>query len=145
MKGLYRITLIAIALFVALGTEAQVKRVNIRTQTPCPAKSDVIYECDYVDEQPQFPGGEREMINFINSTRKYPYEAYQQKIQGRVVCSFVVNPDGTISHLCVIKGCHELLNEEAMRIIKAMPQWVAGKMGNDKVAVRCILPIAFRL
>ena len=96
MKGLYRITLIAIALFVALGTEAQVKRVNVRTQTPCPAKSDVIYECDYVDEQPQFPGGEREMINFINSTRKYPYEAYQQKIQGRVVCSFVVNPDGTI-------------------------------------------------
>ena len=62
-----------------------------------------------------------------------------------VVCSFVVNPDGSISHLCVIKGCHELLNEEAMRIIKAMPQWVAGKMGNDKVAVRCILPIAFRL
>ena len=145
MKGLYRITLIAIALFVALGTEAQVKRVNVRTQTPCPAKSDVIYECAYVDEQPQFPGGEREMINFINSTRKYPYEAYQQKIQGRVVCSFVVNPDGTISLLCVIKGCHELLNEEAMRIIKAMPQWIAGKMGNDKVAVRCILPIAFRL
>ena len=129
MKGLYRITLIAIALFVALGTEAQVKRVNVRTQTPCPAKSDVIYECDYVDEQPQFPGGEREMINFINSTRKYPYEAYQQKIQGRVVCSFVVNPDGTISHLCVIKGCHELLNEEAMRIIKAMPHMVTDPGG----------------
>ncbi|MGN0207811.1 MAG: energy transducer TonB [Muribaculaceae bacterium] len=144
MKGLYRITMITIALFVALGADAQVKRVNARTQTPC-ATRDVIYECDYVDEQPQFPGGEREMINFINSTRKYPYEAYRNNIQGRVVCSFVVNPDGTISHLCVIKGCHELLNEEAMRIIKAMPQWIAGKMGKEKVAVRCILPIAFRL
>ena len=85
------------------------------------------------------------MVNFINKTRVYPYEAYQHKIQGRVVCSFIVNTDGTICNISILKGAHPLLNREAVRIIKEMPTWHAGSMCGEEVPVRCILPIAFRL
>lgn len=129
-------------------TEAQVKRVGIRTfdvQQQC-AHNGVVYEYDFVDEQPQFPGGERGLTNFINNTREYPYQAFKKRIQGRVICSFVVNTDGTLSHIHILKGCDsEELNNEALRIIKAMPSWKTGKIAKEPVAVRCILPIVFRL
>lgn len=127
---------------------AQVKRVNncnpmSRTQAPY---SEIIYEYDYVDEQPQFPGGDCALVNFINQTREYPYDAYTKKIEGRVLCSFIVNPDGSVSHISVVRGAgNRSLNREAVRVISEMPKWKAGKIGNTAVHVRCLLPIAFRL
>lgn len=105
-----------------------------------------VYEFDYVDVQPQFPGGEHGLINFINQTREYPYHAYKNKIQGRVVCSFIVGTDGKVSNVRVIRGsADESLNREAMRVISEMPRWTVGKVGGQAVPVRCVLPIAFRL
>jgi len=104
-----------------------------------------VYEYDYVDVRPQFPGGERGLINFINETREYPYNAYMNRVEGRVVCSFIVGQDGKVSHIQVVRGStDETLNREAVRVISKMPRWSAGRMGNSKVAVRCVLPIAFR-
>lgn len=103
-----------------------------------------VYEYDYVDVQPQFPGGERALMNFINDTREYPYRAYHNRIQGRVVCSFVVNTDGSITNITVLKGVEESLNREAVRVISEMPKWKVGKLGGETVPVHCILPIAFR-
>lgn len=105
-----------------------------------------VYEFDYVDIQPQFPGGEHGLINFINETREYPYHAYKNKIQGRVLCSFIIGTDGRVSNVRIIRGSgDESLNREAMRVISEMPRWKAGKMGRTAVPVRCVLPIAFRL
>ncbi|MBQ0068867.1 MAG: energy transducer TonB [Bacteroidales bacterium] len=105
-----------------------------------------VYEFDYVDVLPQFPGGEHGLINFINNTREYPYHAYQQKVQGRVLCSFIVGTDGKVSNIRVIRGAgDESLNREAMRVISEMPRWKAGKVGKTAVPVRVVLPIAFRL
>lgn len=105
-----------------------------------------VYEFDYVDVQPQFPGGEHGLINFINETREYPYNAYHRKIQGRVLCSFIVGVDGRVSNIRVIRGAgDESLNREAMRVIGEMPRWKAGKVGKTSVPVRVVLPIAFRL
>jgi len=105
-----------------------------------------VYEYDYVDVQPEFPGGERGLINFINETREYPYHAYKQRVQGRVLCSFVVGTDGKVSHARVIRGAaDESLNREALRVIEQMPRWRAGKMGKTPVPVRVVIPIAFRL
>lgn len=105
-----------------------------------------VYEFDYVDVQPQFPGGEHGLINFINKTREYPYHAYHQKIQGRVLCSFIVGTDGKVSNARVIRGAgDESLNREALRVISEMPRWQAGKVGKTNVPVRVVLPIAFRL
>ena len=129
-----------------MSEHAQVRKVmtcNPMSKNASPYSD--VYECDYVDEQPLFPGGERGLINFINHTREYPYGAYTRKVEGRVLCSFIVNPDGSVSNAYVIKGVEETLNKEALRIINSMPNWKAGKVDNESVKVRCILPIAFRL
>lgn len=106
----------------------------------------VVYEYESVDIRPQFPGGERSMINFINETREYPYNAYHNHIQGRVLCSFIVGTDGKLFNIQVIRGSgDESLDREAMRVISKMPKWSVGMVSNSKVNVRCVIPIAFRL
>ena len=105
-----------------------------------------VYEFDYVDIQPQFPGGERGLINFVNKTREYPYVAYKKGIQGRVLCSFIVGTDGRVSDVRVIRGAgDDTLDREAIRVIGKMPRWSVGKVGNHAVPVRVVLPISFRL
>ncbi len=103
-----------------------------------------VYEYDFVDRQPQFPGGDNAMIRFINNERRYPKKAYREGIEGRVLCSFIVNEDGTISHISVLRGVEESLNREAVRIISQMPPWIAGEIDNTPVPVYCIIPIPFR-
>lgn len=103
-----------------------------------------VFEYDFVDVKPSFPGGREALMSFINNARKYPQDAYDQGIEGRVTCSFVVNADGNISHLKVIKGCHKSLNMEAMRILAEMPNWVPGRHGDKTVPVRVVHCIPFR-
>ncbi len=126
---------------------------HMRNVTACnplsPNKSGynmLVYDYESVDVRPQFPGGERSMINFINETREYPYDAYHNHIQGRVLCSFVVGTDGKLFDIQVIQGSgDESLDREAMRVISKMPPWTVGMVRNAKVNVQCIIPIAFRL
>lgn len=136
-----------IALLAAASASAQVRHVTmVDPVTRNKAQMVEVYEFDYVDVQPQFPGGEHGLINFINETREYPYNAYQRKIQGRVLCSFIVGTDGRVSNVKVIRGSgDDSLNREAMRVIGEMPRWKAGKVGKTAVPVRVVLPIAFRL
>ena len=137
--------LVLMTLTAVLPLEAQVRHVT--TVNPMSKQSYMeVYEFDYVDIQPQFPGGERGLINFINKTREYPYHAYKNKIQGRVLCSFIVGTDGRVSDVRVIRGAgDESLNREAIRVIGKMPKWSVGKVGDHAVPVRVVLPIAFRL
>lgn len=134
-----------LTLSAVLPVAAQVRHVT--TVNPMSKQSYMeVYEFDYVDIQPQFPGGERGLINFINKTREYPYHAYKKRIQGRVLCSFIVGTDGRVSDIRVIRGAgDESLNREAIRVIGEMPKWSVGKVGNHAVPVRVVLPIAFRL
>lgn len=101
-----------------------------------------VYES--VDVQPQFPGGDREMIKYINRERKYPEEAYKSGVYGRVLCGFVVTPSGEITNAEVLRGVEESLNQEALRVIENMPKWDAGLVDGVKVPVYCILAIPFR-
>ena len=141
-----RLGLVALLTLIAvLPMAAQVRHVT--TVNPMTKQSYIeVYEYDYVDIQPQFPGGERGLINFINKTREYPYHAYKKRIEGRVLCSFIVGTDGRISDVRVIKGAgDDSLNREAIRVIGKMPKWSVGKVGDHAVPVRVVLPIAFRL
>ena len=142
-------TLLLLATLTFGFTVAQVRHVttvNPLSPSHSPYNAIEVYEYDYVDVQPQFPGGEHGLINFINQTREYPYNAYKNRIQGRVLCSFIVGTDGKVSDIRIIRGTQdESLNREAMRVISEMPKWKAGKVGGQAVAVRCVLPIAFRL
>lgn len=103
-----------------------------------------VFEYDFVEVKPEFPGGTEALMAFVNKTRRYPSEAYEKGIEGRVTCSFVVNADGNISHLRVIKGSHRTLNLEAMRILAEMPNWIPGRHGDKNVPVRVIHSIPFR-
>ncbi|MBR5171600.1 MAG: energy transducer TonB [Muribaculaceae bacterium] len=134
-----------LALIAVLPLAAQVRHVT--TVNPMSKQSYTeVYEVDYVDIQPQFPGGERGLINFINKTREYPYHAYQRRIEGRVLCSFIVGTDGRVTDVRVVRGANdESLNREAVRVIGKMPRWSVGKVGNHAVPVRVVMPINFRL
>lgn len=140
---------ILLSLLTAVASQGQVRQVTtVNPMSPNRSPYDVmeVYEFDYVDVQPQFPGGEHGLINFINKTREYPYHAYKNRIQGRVLCSFIIGVDGKVSNIRIIRGAaDETLNREAMRVISEMPRWKAGKVDGQAVAVRCVLPIAFRL
>ena len=137
--------LLMTALTAVLPMVAQVRHVT--TVNPMSKQSYIeVYEYDYVDIQPQFPGGERGLINFVNKTREYPYHAYKKGIEGRVLCSFIVGTNGKLSDIRVIRSAgDESLDREAIRVIGKMPKWSVGKVGDHAVPVRVVLPIAFRL
>lgn len=132
-------------LLAAISGHAQFKRTvacKVSTSSGIASLSAYLYE--EVDEPPTFPGGDSEMIKYINTKRRYPAKAYADGIEGRVLCSFIVMPDGEIHNVEVIKGVEKTLNDEAVRLISEMPDWVPGKVEGEKVATLCILPIAFR-
>lgn len=103
-----------------------------------------VYEYDYVWEKPSFPGGDDKLMRFINKNRKYPKAAYKAGIQGRVVCSFIVNCDGAVSDIQVFKGVENSLNDEAVRIFSLMPKWSPGRINGIPVPVRVIRAVPFR-
>ena len=140
LKGIFATTLI----MTALSVSAQ-KRTVVYQETPqqAPVFREV-YDYDFVDVQPSFPGGDSEMVKYINKNRVYPQEAYEKGIKGRVIYSFIVNTDGSISEIALLRGVEESLNREALRLISEMPRWKAGRMGGTPVPVYCVLTIPFR-
>lgn len=102
------------------------------------------YDISAVEVAPAFPGGDSEMLNYINRVRCYPASAYAGGIEGRVLCGFIVNTDGTISHVSVVRGIDADLDREAVRVIASMPRWKPGVRGGEKVSVYCYLSIPFR-
>lgn len=122
---------------------SQTCKVKTATHNGCSVYTEV-FEYDYVDEKPEFPGGGNSLINFINSTREYPQEEYETGIEGRVTCAFVVKEDGKICHVKVLRGVTPSLNKEALRIISLMPDWVPGKIDRRPVPVRVVCCIPFR-
>ena len=98
-----------------------------------------------VEEQRMFPGGMEEMVKFLQKEIKYPKEAMDKKIQGRVIVQFVVNKDGSICEDTVVKSVDPLLDAEALRVVLSMPNWTPGKQKGDPVRVRFTLPVSFRL
>lgn len=146
LRNIYRLLILMVVGFIAIPTVAQVRRMKLCNSSSRAQNAYIdVYEYDYVDVQPQFPGGERGLVNFINKTREYPYEAYEAGVEGRVLCGFIINVDGSVSNITVLRGSNDLLNREAVRVISEMPKWKAGKMGDKSVPVMYLLPIVFRL
>ena len=100
---------------------------------------------DVVDEMPQFPGGASKLFEFIAQNVKYPKEAENAGIQGRVIATFVVEKDGSISEAKVMKSVNPLLDAEALRVINAMPNWTPGKQRGEAVRVKYTVPVSFHL
>lgn len=98
-----------------------------------------------VEEQPMFPGGMEEMMKFLQQNIKYPKEAQEQGKQGRVIVQFVVNKDGSISNDSIVRSVDPLLDAEALRVVRSMPNWTPGKQKGKPVRVRFTLPVTFHL
>ncbi len=98
-----------------------------------------------VEDMPQFPGGETELLKFISKSIKYPVIAQENGIQGRVICTFVVNRDGSVVDAEVVRGVDPSLDREALRVIGTMPKWTPGKQRGKPVRVKYTVPITFRL
>jgi protein TonB len=98
-----------------------------------------------VEDAPQFPGGEGEMLKFLYSSIRYPVIAQENGIQGRVTCTFVINRDGSIVDAQVVRGVDPSLDKEALRVINSMPKWSPGKQRGKPVRVKFTLPVTFKL
>ena len=98
-----------------------------------------------VEKAPAFPGGQKAMMEYLMKNIKYPAACQEAGIQGRVIVSFVVNKDGTIQNVEVIRGVHEKLDAEAVRVVKSMPAWSPGEQQGRKVRSKFQLPVFFRL
>jgi protein TonB len=100
---------------------------------------------DEKNRDAEFPGGRVELIRYIYQNIRYPSVAIKQRIQGRVVCSFIINEDGSVSNIALIQGVYSFLDEEALRVIGIMPRWKPAMKDGKPVKTKCIVPIVFRL
>lgn len=98
-----------------------------------------------VDVMPQYPGGDHELLKFIAQSIKYPTDAQEAGVQGRVICSFVVDKKGNIVEPKIIRGIDPSLDAEALRVIGMMPRWTPGRQDGKAVRVLYTVPIIFRL
>lgn len=100
---------------------------------------------DKVDEMPHFPDGMAGLMQYLSTNVRYPEDAKESGTQGSVIVSFIVEKDGSISNAKVTKPTYSSLDEEALRVVSAMPKWVPGKQNGEAVRVKYAVPVSFRL
>lgn len=100
---------------------------------------------DVAEQMPSFPGGQKKLMEFLAENTRYPEECEQTCVQGRVVVTFLVERDGNISHIKVVKSLDPRLDEEAVRVVSSMPKWIPGSQNGVRVGVKYTIPITFRL
>ena len=100
---------------------------------------------EVVEQMPSFPGGDAALMQFLSKAIKYPVEAENNGIQGRVVATFVIERDGSISEVSVVKSVAPSLDQEAIRVLKSMPKWIPGFQNGKPVRVKYTTPVTFRL
>ncbi len=120
----------------------------IQEYTPVEVEEEEVVEQEVftiVEQMPSFPGGDEKMYKYLGNNIKYPQVARETGIQGRVFVNFVVEPDGSVSNVKVLRGIGGGCDEEAMRVVKAMPKWTPGKQRGKAVRVSYTLPVVFKL
>ncbi|MCH2229929.1 MAG: energy transducer TonB [Crocinitomicaceae bacterium] len=100
---------------------------------------------DYISLDPEFSGGETAMMLYITNNFEYPQSAMDNVEQGKVYVQFVIEKDGSITDVKVLRGVSEAIDNEALRLIKEMPKWKPGEVDGNKVPIRLIIPIIFKL
>ncbi len=98
---------------------------------------------DVVEQMPEYPGGMEALMAYFREQVKYPADAKEKKIQGRVLVKFIVEKDGSVSNVKVVQKAYPSLDAEALRVVKAMPKWQPGKHEGKAVRVKYNIPIAF--
>ena len=100
---------------------------------------------DVVEQMPEYPGGFQALFEYLSQNVKYPADAENQKVEGRVIATFIVETDGTINNVEVVKPVFPSLDAEAIRVLSGMPKWTPGKQSGKEVRVKYTVPINFNL
>ena len=116
--------------------------IIVEEKKPEPKKEEIFAA---VEQMPQFPGGEAELMKYVTNHIKYPTMAAENNIQGRVVVKFVVKKDGSVGEVQVLRGKDPDLDKEAVRVVRTLPKFIPGKMNGQAVSVWFTLPINFKL
>ena len=117
--------LLLVALFAFL--------LNVNAQNNVSKNDESTRLYQVVEQMPEFPGGHKELVNFISSNLQYPAEACRAKTQGKVVVTFVVEPDGSVTNVGIAKGVAKILDDEAIRVVSMSPKWKPGKIGGKPI------------
>ena len=113
------------------------------TNVDANADTDIVY--DVVEVMPEYPGGMNALMSFLSDNIIYPNEAEEKGIEGRVLITFIIEKNGSISNVEVAESVNPLLDKEAVRVVKTMKKWIPGKQNNEPARVRYTLPISFVL
>ena len=112
---------------------------------PEPPKEEETKVFDVVEVMPTFPGGQQALFEWLSKNIKYPVVAEENGVQGRVIVTFVVELNGSITDVQVAKSVDPSLDKEAVRVVKAMPHWIPGKQNGSAVRVKFTVPVTFKL
>lgn len=126
-------------------TGGEVLKVKEAVTQPEPKPVEETKVFDVVEQMPTFPGGDAALMEFLGKNIKYPVVAQENGVQGRVVISFVVERDGSITDVKVARSVDPSLDKEAVRVVKSMPNWIPGKQNGSSVRVKYNVPVSFRL
>ena len=99
----------------------------------------------YVEEMPEFPGGQGGLMKFLHQNIEYPEDARSESIEGKVIVQFIVNENGSISDITILRGIYPSCDSEVIRVLSKMPQWKPGKQNGTAVKVYFKLPVTFKL
>jgi periplasmic protein TonB len=124
------------------------KTTKVKTEnTPPASEKDGMTDGAYqkVDEMPVFPGGDAALLQYIAENTKYPKDAKEKGINGKVITRFKVTADGSVSDVSVLKGVNASIDAEAVRVIGTLPKFTPGKLNGKVVAVWYMVPITFAL
>ena len=118
-------------------------KMEVVQSSESPVADNKVYKT--VDQLPQYPGGEVAMMNFLAQNIQYPANAAKNDIEGRVVLQFVVEKDGQIGEVKVVRSVDPEIDAEAVRVVKSMPNFIPGRQEGKPVAVWYTIPISFKL
>lgn len=121
------------------------KEEELKVDTPVDEVEDEVKALNEIDELPVFPGGNAQLIKWLTQNLKYPESAKNDKVGGKVIVEFVVNANGSVSDVKLVRNVDPRLDSEALRVVRMMPVWKAGMLGGKPCRTLVKLPIVFKL
>ena len=128
-----------VVVFAPAGANAQNKKVNKAQTHKDTTTDDKVY--DVCEQMPIYEGGDAALLKYLRENLKYPDKTKDRGVQGRLVIGFIVEKDGSLTNVKVLRAVDIALDAEVLRLVKGMPKWIPGRHNGQRVRVRYLLPI----
>lgn len=127
------------------GSDMEAQPDDHEEELPPPPDDEEAVSFRVVEDLPQFPGGPVEMMKWLTRNLKYPKQAQEARLQGKVVAEFIVNKDGSITDVRIVSSLTPLCDREVLRVLRMMPRWTAGVQDGQTCRTKVCIPVVFRL